>query len=182
MAKPIVAIVGRPNVGKSTFFNKLIGQRLAIVEDTPGVTRDRIYGTCSWQDHSFLLIDTGGIEPDSNDVILSHIRRQAQLAIETAQVILFVTDVRSGVTATDADIASMLLRSGKPVVLCVNKCDSVGAPPAELYEFYNLGLGDPYPVSSVHGHGTGDVLEEVCKYLTFEEDALEDERISVAVV
>lgn len=182
MAKPIVAIVGRPNVGKSTLFNKLIGQRLAIVEDTPGVTRDRIYGTCNWQEHSFLLIDTGGIEPDSSDIILSHIRKQAQLAIETAQVILLVTDIRSGITATDADIAAMLLRSGKPVVLCVNKCDSVGAPPAELYEFYNLGLGEPYPVSSVHGHGTGDILEVICQHLSFENEDEEDERISVAVV
>ena len=151
MAKPIVAIVGRPNVGKSTLFNKLIGQRLAIVEDKPGVTRDRIYGTCEWQDKSFLLIDTGGREPESKYVILSHIRHQSHLAIEMAEVVIFVTDLRSGVTATDADVASMLLKSGKPVVLCVNKCDSVGAPPAELYEFYNLGLGDPFPVSSVHG-------------------------------
>ena len=183
MAKPIVAVVGRPNVGKSTLVNKLIGQRLAIVEDTPGVTRDRIYGTCEWQNHSFLLVDTGGIEPSIDDGILLHMRQQAQLAIETAQALIFVTDLRSGVTAQDQDIAAMLLRSGKPVVLAVNKVDSLGAPPMELYDFYSLGLGELYPVSSVHGHGTGDLLDAVCQYLTFEEEGdLEDERISVAVI
>lgn len=183
MSKPIVAIVGRPNVGKSTLFNKLIGQRLAIVEDTPGVTRDRLYGNCEWQTHSFLLVDTGGIEPNTDDGLLLHMRRQAQLAIETADAILFVTDLRSGVTAQDSDIAAMLMRSGKPVVLAVNKADSLGETPAELYEFYSLGLGDPYPVSSVHGHGTGDLLDAVCAFLpgaNAEEE--ESERIPVAVI
>ncbi len=183
MAKPIVAIVGRPNVGKSTLFNKLVGQRLSIVEDTPGVTRDRIYGTCEWQDRQFLLVDTGGIEPDNDAGLLGHIRRQAELAIETAQCIIFVTDLRGGVTASDEDIARLLMRSGKPVVLAVNKCDALGEPPIELYDFYALGLGEPYPVSSVHGHGTGDLLEEVCGHLTFEdEDAQESDRIPVAVI
>jgi GTP-binding protein len=183
MGKPIVAIVGRPNVGKSTLFNKLIGQRLSIVEDTPGVTRDRIYANCEWQDHHFLLIDTGGIEPDGGDVVLAHMRSQAQLAIDTADAILFVTDLRAGVTAQDADIAAMLLRSGKPVVLVVNKVDSLGAPPMELYDFYSLGLGEPYPVSSVHGHGTGDVLDAVCQYLPETPESLEDEeRTTVAVI
>ena len=158
MSKPIVAVVGRPNVGKSTLFNKLVGQRLSIVDDTPGVTRDRIYGDCEWKNRSFSLVDTGGIEPDSRDVILSQMRMQAQLAIDAADVIVLVTDIRTGVVATDADIAAMLLKSGRPVILCVNKCDTIGTPPPEFYEFYNLGLGDPIPVSSVHGHGTGDLL------------------------
>ena len=179
MSKPIVAIVGRPNVGKSTLFNKLIGQRLAIVEDTPGVTRDRLYGNCEWQNHNFLLVDTGGIEPSVDDGILLHMRQQAQLAIDTAQAILFVTDLRAGVTAQDADIANMLMRSGKPVVLVVNKVDSLGAPPLELYDFYSLGLGEPYPVSSVHGHGTGDILEKICEYLPDQrEEVEEDDRIT----
>ena len=183
MAKPIVAIVGRPNVGKSTLFNKLVGQRLSIVEDTPGVTRDRIYGNCEWQDKSFLLVDTGGIEPDNDAGILAHIRQQAELAIDTAQCIILVTDIRSGVTASDTDIARLLIRSGKPVVLAVNKCDSLGEPPMELYDFYTLGIGEPYPVSSVHGHGTGDLLEAVCAHLTFEEESAEEEdRIPVAVI
>ncbi len=183
MAKPIVAIVGRPNVGKSTLFNKLIGQRLAIVEDTPGVTRDRLYGNCEWRGREFLLIDTGGIEPNIDSGLLAHMRQQAQLAIDTADAILFVTDLRAGVTAHDSDIAAMLMRSGKPVVLVVNKVDSLGEPPMELYDFYSLGLGEPYPVSSVHGHGTGDILDEVCKYLPQEpEEEEQDERISVAVI
>ena len=183
MSKPIVAIVGRPNVGKSTLVNKLIGQRLAIVEDTPGVTRDRLYGNCEWQNHNFLLVDTGGIEPSVDDGILLHMRQQAQLAIDTAQAILFVTDLRAGVTAQDADIANMLMRSGKPVVLVVNKVDSLGAPPLELYDFYSLGLGEPYPVSSVHGHGTGDILEKICEYLPDQsEEVEEDDRITVAVI
>ena len=183
MAKPIVAIVGRPNVGKSTLFNKLIGQRLAIVEDTPGVTRDRLYGDCEWQGKEFLLIDTGGIEPNIDDGLLAHMRAQAQLAIDTADAILFVTDLHAGVTAQDADIAAMLMRSGKPVVLVVSKVDSVGQPPLELYDFYSLGLGEPFPVSGVHGHGTGDVLDEVCKYLPAPSgEGDEDDRIAVAVI
>ena len=183
MAKPIVAIVGRPNVGKSTLFNKLVGQRLSIVEDTPGVTRDRIYGNCEWQDKRFLLVDTGGIEPDNDAGLLAHIRQQAELAIDTAQCIILVTDIRSGVTASDTEIARMLIRSGKPVVLAVNKCDSLGAPPLELYDFYSLGIGELYPVSSVHGHGTGDLLEAVCSHLSFEEENAEDQdRIPVAVI
>ena len=146
MAKSVIAIVGRPNVGKSTLFNKLIGQRLSIVDDTPGVTRDRIYGEVEWQNRKAVLIDTGGIEPKSDDIILSQMRRQAQLAIDTAEVIILVTDVKTGMVATDLDVASMLQKSGKPVVLCVNKCDSVGEPTADFYEFYNLGLGDPIQV------------------------------------
>ncbi len=183
MPKPIAAIVGRPNVGKSTLFNKLVGQRLAIVEDTPGVTRDRLCAECEWQGRRFMLIDTGGIETRTDDVLLRHMRAQAQLAIDTANAILFVTDIRGGVTAQDRDIAAMLLRSGKPIFLVVNKVDSLGAAPPELYDFYSLGLGDPYPVSSVHGHGTGDLLEDVCKCLPWDDaDAEDDERVSVAVV
>lgn len=182
--KSVVAIVGRPNVGKSTLFNKLIGTRLSIVDDTPGVTRDRIYGDCEWLGHNFLLVDTGGIEPYSDDVILKQMRAQAEIAIETADVIIFVTDLTCGVLAADQEVASMLLKSGKPVVLCVNKCDSVGAVNPEIYEFYNLGLGDPYPVSAVHGHGSGDMLDEVIKYLPENDDNEEDddEVISVAVI
>ncbi len=182
MAKPIVAIVGRPNVGKSTLFNKLIGRRLSIVDDTPGVTRDRIYGDCEWKNRKIMLVDTGGIEPASDDIILSQMRRQAELAIETAEVIVLVTDMKSGVVATDAEVASMLQKSGKPVVLCVNKCDSVGKVPMEFYEFYNLGLGDPIAVSSVHGHGTGDLLDAVFEYLPEQEEEEEDDRINVAVI
>ncbi|MBR3597194.1 MAG: ribosome biogenesis GTPase Der [Clostridia bacterium] len=183
MAKSIVAIVGRPNVGKSTLFNKLSGKRLAIVDDRPGVTRDRIYADCEWLDKKFLIVDTGGIEPYSDDIILSQMRRQAQIAIETADAIIFVCDVKTGVVATDAEVASMLLKSGKPIVLCVNKCDSLGEPPADFYEFYNLGLGDPVAVSSVHGHGTGDLLDEVLKYLPEEEaHEEEDDTVKVAVI
>lgn len=183
MARPVVAIVGRPNVGKSTLFNKLTGERIAIVDNTPGVTRDRIYGDCEWLGYNFLLIDTGGIEPKSDDIILSQMRRQAQLAIDSADVIILVTDMRTGVVATDHEVASMLQKSGKPIVLCVNKCDTIGEPPLEFYEFYNLGLGDPIQVSSVHGHGTGDLLDEVIKYLPQQEGEEEDESIiKVAVI
>ncbi len=183
MAKPIVAIVGRPNVGKSTLFNKLIGQRLAIVEDVPGVTRDRIFGNCTWQEHEFLLVDTGGIEPNIDTGLLLHMRQQAELAIDTAQAILFVTDLKSGMTAADEEIATMLRRSNKPVFTVVNKCDATGAIPAEVYDFYTLGMGEVYPVSSLHGHGTGDLLEDLCQVLTFDdEDPGEEERIQVAVI
>lgn len=184
MAKPVVAIVGRPNVGKSTLFNKLIGSRLSIVDDIPGVTRDRIYGDCEWLNHNFLLVDTGGIEPYSTDVILSQMRTQAEIAIETADVIILVTDLKCGVVASDMEVASMLQKSNKPIVLCVNKCDSIGAPDPEFYEFYNLGLGDPIAVSSVHGHGTGDLLDEVIKFFPEqEEEEVEDEEIiNVAVI
>lgn len=183
MSRPVIAIVGRPNVGKSTLFNKLIGKRLSIVDDTPGVTRDRIYGDCEWLGRNMLLVDTGGIEPYSDDIILSQMRRQAQLAIESADVIVLVTDVRSGVVATDTEVAQMLQKSGKPIVLCVNKCDTIGDVPPDFYEFYNLGLGDPVAVSSVHGHGTGDLLDEIIKYLPDEEQGEYDEdKIKVAVI
>lgn len=183
MARPIVAVVGRPNVGKSTLFNKLVGSRLSIVDDTPGVTRDRIYGDCEWLGHHFLLVDTGGIEPQSDDIILSQMRRQAQLAIDSADVIILVTDVKSGVVATDSDVAAMLQKSGKPIVLCVNKCDGIGDLPMDFYEFYNLGLGDPIAVSAVHGHGTGDLLDEVLKYLPEEKiEEEEDDTTSVAII
>lgn len=184
MSKPVVAIVGRPNVGKSTLFNKLIGTRLSIVDDKPGVTRDRIYGDCEWLGHNFLLVDTGGIEPNTDDVILSQMRSQAEIAIDTADVIVLVTDLRCGVVATDQEVANMLLKSGKPIVLCVNKCDTIGAPDPEFYEFYNLGLGDPYPVSSIHGLGTGDLLDEIIKYFPEEsdEDEQDEEVINVAII
>ena len=183
MPLPVVAVVGRPNVGKSTLFNKLIGQRLSIVEDTPGVTRDRIYSRCEWGDHTFMLVDTGGIEPKEDDKLLTLMRQQAELAITHADVIIFVTDLRSGVTANDYAVAEMLQKSGKPVVLAVNKCDALGEPPMELYEFYNLGIGEPYPISSVHGHGTGDMLDAVIAQ--FPEGDLGDypeEDIRVAVI
>ena len=183
MSKPIVAIVGRPNVGKSTLFNKLCGQRLAIVDDRPGVTRDRLYADCEWLGRRFLIVDTGGIEPYSDDVILSQMRRQAELAIRSADAFILVTDIRSGVTANDSEVANMLLKSGKPIILCVNKCDGIGDVPPEFYEFYNLGLGDPIAVSSVHGHGTGDLLDEVLKHLPSEqEEEAENDRIKVAIV
>ena len=183
MSKPIIAIVGRPNVGKSTLFNKLTGKRLAIVEDTPGVTRDRIYSECEWLNHTVMLIDTGGIEPKTDDGMLAKMRDQANIAIESADVIILVTDLASGVTANDADIAAMLLKSGKPAVLCVNKCDRIGEPPAEFYEFYNLGLGDPIAVSSVHGHGTGDLLDECFKFIDFDkEDEYDEDTVKVAII
>ena len=183
MSKPVVAIVGRPNVGKSTLFNKLVGQRLSIVDDTPGVTRDRIYGECQWRGRTFSLVDTGGIEPYSDDIILKQMRRQAELAIDAADVIVLVTDLRSGLVATDEEVASMLQKSGRPVILCVNKCDQVGEPQPEFYEFYNLGLGDPVLVSSVHGHGTGDLLDAIFEYFPEETGEEEDEDlIRVAVI
>lgn len=183
MARPVVAIVGRPNVGKSTLFNKLIGKRLSIVDNTPGVTRDRIYGNCEWLGHNMLLVDTGGIEPFSDDVILSQMRRQAELAITSADVIIFVTDIRSGVVAADSEVASMLQKSGKPIILCVNKVDNIGALPPEFYEFYNLGLGDPIAVSSVHGHGTGDLLDEVIKNIPENSfDDTDEDIVKVAVI
>ena len=165
MARPVVAVVGRPNVGKSTLFNKLIGQRLSIVKDTPGVTRDRVFAPCEWRGRWLLLADTGGIEPKTDDQLLRQMRYQAELAIEQADVIVLVTDLQAGVTASDADVAAMLQKCGKPVVLCVNKCDRIGEVPPEFYEFYNLGLGDPVAVSSVHGTGTGDLLDAVFEHL-----------------
>ncbi len=183
MAKPVIAIVGRPNVGKSTLFNKLTGQRISIVDDTPGVTRDRIYGEVEWLGRHATLIDTGGIEPYSDDIILSQMRRQAQLAIETADVTILVTDVRSGLVATDAEVAQMLQKSGKPVVLCVNKCDRIGEPDPDFYEFYNLGLGEPIQVSSVHGHGTGDLLDAVFDLIPESDyEDVDSEVISVAII
>ena len=181
--KPTVAIVGRPNVGKSTLFNKITGQRISIVEDTPGVTRDRIYADASWLDKHFTLIDTGGIEPTSKDEILSQMRRQAQLAIEMADVVVLMTNVHDGVTANDQDVASMLLKAKKKIVLAVNKVDNIGDPPFEFYEFYNLGLGDPIAISSTHGLGVGDLLDEVTKKFPEDADTSEDEdEIKVAVI
>ena len=181
--KPTVAIVGRPNVGKSTLFNKITGQRISIVEDIPGVTRDRIYADASWLDKHFTLIDTGGIEPTSKDEILSQMRRQAQLAIEMADVVVLMTNVHDGVTANDQDVASMLLKAKKKIVLAVNKVDNIGDPPFEFYEFYNLGLGDPIAISSTHGLGVGDLLDEVTKKFPEDADTSEDEdEIKVAVI
>ncbi len=183
MAKPVVAVVGRPNVGKSTLFNKLLGQRLSIVDDTPGVTRDRIFGEGEWCNKKFMLVDTGGIEPKTDDIILKKMRAQAELAIDTANVIIFVTDIKSGVTASDQEVAAMLQKSGKPVVLCVNKCDTPGGQPMEFYEFYNLGLGEPVAVSSVHGHGTGDLLDRVFECITDTDfDEHDEDIINVAVI
>lgn len=183
MSKPIVAIVGRPNVGKSMLFNKLTGKRMAIVEDTPGVTRDRIYGECEWCGRKFTLVDTGGIEPRTDSQILTFMREQAQIAIENATVIIFLTDIKTGLTASDQEVANMLLRSRKPIVLAVNKMDSVGAPNPDYYEFYNLGLGDPVAVSAVHGHGTGDLLDACVAYFPDEEEAEEESDVlKVAII
>ncbi len=181
--KPLVAIVGRPNVGKSTLFNKITGQRISIVEDTPGVTRDRIYADASWLDKNFTLVDTGGIEPSSKDEILQQMRRQAQLAIEMADVVILMTNVRDGVTANDQDVAAMLLKAQKKIVLAVNKVDNIGEPPMEFYEFYNLGLGDPIAISSTHGLGVGDLLDEVTHKFPDDAETGEDEdEIKVAVI
>ena len=183
MAKPLVAIVGRPNVGKSMLFNRLVGKRLSIVEDTPGVTRDRLYAECEWCGRTFDMVDTGGIEPSTDSEILQFMREQAQIAIDAADVIVLVTDIRTGVTAADKDVANMLLRSRKPVVLAVNKADSTGPEDPAVYEFYELGLGDPIAVSAVHGHGTGELLDACLAHLppqTDEEE--EDDRIKVAVI
>ena len=183
MSKPLVAIVGRPNVGKSLLFNKLTGKRLSIVEDTPGVTRDRLYADTDWNGRAFTLVDTGGIEPKTNNEILRFIREQAEIAIDTADVIVLVTDIRTGVTAADSEIASMLQRSGKPVVLVVNKMDSTGVTDPGIYEFYSLGLGDPIAVSAVHGHGTGDLLDACVKAFPPEEEQPEDDgTINVAII
>ena len=184
MSRPVIAIVGRPNVGKSTLFNKLIGERRSIVEDVPGVTRDRIYGVTEWRGRKFSVIDTGGIEPKSDDIILKQMRFQAEVAIESADVILFMCDVRTGLTADDRDIAIMLQKSRKPIVPCINKCDSVGALPFEFYEFYELGFDvEPIALSSVHGSGTGDILDAVIDSLgEYVEEEEEDDSIKVAVI
>lgn len=183
MSKPLVAIVGRPNVGKSMLFNKLINKRVSIVEDTPGVTRDRIYEECDWNGRTFDLVDTGGIEPTTDNEILLFMREQARIAIDSADVIILVTDITTGVTAADKEVANMLLRSKKPIVLAVNKADSTGTVDPTLYEFYSLGCGDPIPVSAVHGHGTGDLLDACMEYFSPEdEDGEEDDAIKVAVI
>ena len=181
--KPLVAIVGRPNVGKSMLFNKLVGKRLSIVEDTPGVTRDRLYAEAEWCGHTFDIVDTGGIEPGTDSEILTFMRKQAEIAIQNATVIIFLCDIKTGLTASDQEVANMLLRSRKPVVLAVNKMDQVGAINPDIYEFYNLGLGDPIAVSAVHGHGTGDLLDACVQYFPEEEeDDTPDDVIKVAVI
>ena len=183
MAKPMVAIVGRPNVGKSTLFNRLAGKRLAIVEDTPGVTRDRLYAKTDWNGRDFDIVDTGGIEPQADSEILVFMREQAMLAIEMADVIVLVTDFTTGVTAADKDVSGMLLKSGKPVILAVNKMDSIGPNNPDIYEFYSLGLGDPFSVSAVHGHGTGDILDECVRlFPEVADDEEDDDVIRVAVI
>jgi GTP-binding protein len=183
MSKPVVAVVGRPNVGKSTFFNSLIGERLSIVDDTPGITRDRIFAESEWRGRKFSLIDTGGIEPKTDDLILREMRRQAELAIEMADVIILLVDLKTGLTADDADIAEMLRKSAKPVLVAVNKSDHVGDMPADAYEFYNLGLGDIFPISAVHRLGLGELLDAAFEYFPGEaENEAEDNRIKVAVI
>ena len=181
--KPVVAVVGRPNVGKSTLFNKVSGKRISIVEDTPGITRDRIYADAEWCGHHFTLIDTGGIEPSSKDVILSQMREQAQMALDMADVILFMVNVRDGVTAADKEVAAMLRKCSRPVLLVCNKVDNPGNPPMEMYEFYNLGIGEPYPVSSIHGLGLGDLLDEmVALFPAAAAEETEEDIIHVAIV
>ena len=180
--KPLIAIVGRPNVGKSMLFNKLVGQRLSIVEDTPGVTRDRLYAEAEWLGRKFDLVDTGGIEPGTDSEILAFMRQQAEIAIQNATVIIFLCDIKTGLTASDQEVANMLLRSGKPVVLAVNKMDQVGHTNPDIYEFYNLGLGDPIAVSAVHGHGTGDLLDECFKYFPQEDQEEDEDVIKVAII
>ncbi len=183
MAKPIVAIVGKPNVGKSRFFNYVVGQRISIVEDTPGVTRDRVYADTIWKDREFTLIDTGGIEPETNDVIVSQMREQANIAIDVADVILFITDVKQGVTATDSEIAMMLKKAKKPIILACNKSDNYGEPPAEIYEFYNLGLGEPHPISAANAIGIGDLLDAIYDKLPPKKDDENiEEEIKVAII
>ena len=182
MSKPVIAIVGRPNVGKSTLFNKIAGKRISIVEDTPGVTRDRIYATGEWCGRTFMLIDTGGIEPYSKDIILEQMRLQAELAIDMANVIIFMTDIRDGLTAADHDVCTMLQKSGKPIVLVVNKADTPGEPPMEFYEFYNLGIGEPFPISSLHKMGVGEVLDECLKYFPDENAQEEEDTVKIAIV
>ena len=183
MSLPVVAIVGRPNVGKSTLFNKLSGHRISIVEDTPGVTRDRIYFETEWSGRRFMIVDTGGIEPTTDDLILKQMRTQAEIAIAHADVIVFLTDIHTGVTAADEDIARMLMRCRKPIILAVNKVDSIGALPPEIYEFYSLGLGEPYPLSAIHGSGSGDILDKVLEYLPEDhEEETDDDMIKVAVI
>lgn len=182
MAGLVVAIVGRPNVGKSTFFNYLVGKRISIVEDTPGVTRDRIYAECEWRGKTFTLIDTGGIEPERDDEIFVQMKKQAELAIEAADVIIFMVSIKEGVVPTDIEIANILRKSQKPVILVCNKVDNIGSPPNELYEFYNLGLGIPFPISAIHGLGIGEVLDEVYKYFSDDNSNEEIDAIKVAVV
>ena len=183
MAKPVFAIVGRPNVGKSTLFNKIVGERISIVDDKPGVTRDRIYMDAEWTGKNFLLIDTGGIEPKNDDVILKNMRLQAEMAIDHADAIILLCDVRDGLTAADQDVAQMLLRSNKPITVAVNKVDRQGEPPMELYEFYNLGLGDPVPISAIHGMGVGDLLDEVFSSISdFDYSEEDDDRLKVAII
>ena len=184
MDKPVVAIIGRPNVGKSALFNRITEKRQSIVEDTPGVTRDRIYADAEWRSRPFLVIDTGGIEPRTDNEILKFMREQALIAIDHADVIIFITDLRTGITASDQDVAAMLKKSGKPVVLAVNKMDTPGDPPADFYEFYNLGMGDPFGISAIHGYGTGDLLDECFKYFPEEKtgEKEKDDRINVAII